>query len=225
MSSRGIRFARALLAVARHTSEDAHRPRLRGLQNCSPSPALNERVKSSHRLGLPYRVSPLHHRGCRSPAEARSRIHPFQGFFPYSVFPASRSHIPPTDPTPPVTLRPQGLSPSRRLAPRLACRAYFISVPLLGFPLQGFDPTTVPYALSNAGSLRVLASPHGSARSSRVSRTLHQAHRQTRGLDGIPPVVPSWGSALPRFLASCRGQSKRTEPDPLALSRVDRTLA
>lgn len=105
------------------------------------------------------------------------RIHPFQGFFPYSVLPARRSHIPPTGPIPSVTLRPQVLSTSRRFAPHPACRAYFIPVPLLGFPLQGFSPATVPYALSSAGSLGVLASPRGSARPFRVSRTLHQAHR------------------------------------------------
>jgi hypothetical protein len=90
-----------------------------------------------------------------STTEAAATIHPFQGFLPYSVLPAEQSHIPPTDPIPPVTLRPQGLSPSRRFAPRSACRACSIPVPLLGFPLQGVHPTAAPYVLSNAGSLRV----------------------------------------------------------------------
>lgn len=50
-------------------------------------------------------------------------------------------------------LRPQGFSPSRRLAPLATFRAYFIPVPLLGFTLRGFDPPLVLYVLSNAASL------------------------------------------------------------------------
>jgi hypothetical protein len=59
------------------------------------------------------------------------------------------------DPSPPVTLRPQGFAPSRRFAPPTTCRAYFIPVPLLGFPFEAC-PHTVPYALSSAGPLRFL---------------------------------------------------------------------
>jgi len=68
-------------------------------------------------------------------------IRPFQGFEPFSVFPATRSHLIPADiPCPPVTLRPQGFSPSRRFAPPATCQAYFILDPLLGFSLRGIYP-------------------------------------------------------------------------------------
>jgi hypothetical protein len=61
---------------------------------------------------------------------------PFQGFFPFSVFPTARSDISPVIPKPLVKLRPQGFAPSRRFAPRTICRAYSIPVPLLGFPSE-----------------------------------------------------------------------------------------
>jgi len=83
----------------------------------------------------------------------KHRVRPFRGFFPFSVFPAAWSHIPPTVPRPPVLLRPQGFAPSRRFAPHTTCRAYFIPVPLLGFTLRGFCPRVAPYAVPDAGSL------------------------------------------------------------------------
>jgi hypothetical protein len=64
------------------------------------------------------------------------------------------SHFTPSaDPSAPVTLRPQGFTPSRRLAPPTTCRACFISVPPMGLTLRGFAPPAVPYALSDAVSL------------------------------------------------------------------------
>jgi hypothetical protein len=125
----------------------------------TPSPFTGscEPVKSLRRLWLPYRVSPMCHRGrpyC-SAAEAthNSVVRPFRGSFPFSVSPAMRSHIPPAISIPPVTLRPQGFSPSRRFAPHTTCRAYFIPVPLLGFALRGLHPPAAPYAFPDAGSL------------------------------------------------------------------------
>ena len=116
----------------------------------------NQRI-SLLRLWLPYRVSPIHHHErpvftAGEPTHKTARP-PLRGFVPYSVFPAAQSHIPPTVPTPPVTLRPQGFSPSRRFAPRATCRAYFIPVPLLGFALRDLHPHVTPYAISDAGSL------------------------------------------------------------------------
>jgi hypothetical protein len=61
-------------------------------------------------------------------------------------------------PSSPVTLRPQGFAPSRRLAPPTTCQACFIPVPLLGFPFEAC-PRAVPYALSSAGPLRFSAWP------------------------------------------------------------------
>lgn len=53
----------------------------------------------------------------------------------------------------PVKLRPQGFAPSRRFAPHMTYRAYFIPIPLMGFSLRGLNPSAAPYVLSNAGSL------------------------------------------------------------------------
>jgi hypothetical protein len=80
-------------------------------------------------------------------------VRPSRGSFPFSVFPAARSHIPPMIPKPSVTLRPQGFARSRRFAPHTTCRACFIPIPLLGFALRGLHPPATPYAISDAGSL------------------------------------------------------------------------
>jgi len=58
---------------------------------------------------------------------------PLPRFLPLQRLSTTRSHIPPAGPIPPVTLRPQGFTPSRRLAPLMAFRAYSIPVPLMGF--------------------------------------------------------------------------------------------
>ena len=107
-----------------------------------------------------------------SPRGAISRTRPprsFRGFPPLQRFRSvAEPHTPGWFPTIPVTLRPQGFTPSRRFAPRGASRAYSIPVPLLGFTLRGFSPPTVPYALSDAESLmgfrrilRISAAPPG----------------------------------------------------------------
>jgi hypothetical protein len=101
---------------------------------------------SSPRLGLPSRVSPLSHRGVTPltnktrrlcmPVTARSS----RGFYPFSVLPAMGSHLTRRVPPHPVTLRPQGFSPSRRFAPPMTCRPCFMPVPLMGFTLRGLAP-------------------------------------------------------------------------------------
>jgi hypothetical protein len=58
---------------------------------------------------------------------------PLPKFLPLQRLSTTRSHLPPAGPTPPVTLRPQGFAPSRRLAPLMAFRACSIPVPLMGF--------------------------------------------------------------------------------------------
>jgi hypothetical protein len=78
--------------------------------------------------------------GFRTTRSAQSGTRPFRGFFPFSVLPATRSHLPRRDPSRPVRLRPRGFAPPRRFAPRATCRACFISVPPLGFTLRGFYP-------------------------------------------------------------------------------------
>jgi hypothetical protein len=67
---------------------------------------------------------------------------------PLQRIPAARSHLPPARPNSPVTLRPQGFSPSRRLAPLTTSRACSIPVPLMGF-----DP---PRPLSSPDAVRPL---------------------------------------------------------------------
>jgi len=118
-----------------------------------------------------------------------SRPRSFQGLVPYSVFPDSASHIPRRLPRLPVTLRPQGFSPSRRLAPAETCRACFIPVPLLGFSLRGFAPAQVPYALSSTATSVEL---ERASRSSSLLRGLAH-HKQSR--------PSTWG--LARILCGC----------------------
>jgi hypothetical protein len=48
-----------------------------------------------------------------------------------------------------LRLRPQGFAPSRRFAPPMACRAYFIPVPLVGLTLRGFQPPLAPCSFSD----------------------------------------------------------------------------
>ena len=76
----------------------------------------------------------------------------FRGLFPFSVFPTTQSYIVPKPTKASVMLRPQGFAPSRRFAPRVISRAYFIPVPLLGFTLRGIPPSATPYALSDTAT-------------------------------------------------------------------------
>lgn len=142
---------------------------------------------------------------------------PSEVSFPFSVFPAVQSHLSPAGPNLPVTLRPQGFSPSRRLAPRTTCRACFIPVPLLGFTPRGFVPRATPYAVSGAEPL--LGFPPVSEEPGRPSRgpTRHaKPVHATQGLAGsslrclhelhllrgfLPPAMA--GSVNPTSPLSC----------------------
>jgi hypothetical protein len=103
-----------------------------GVSTPPPFPRSFDLGISSLRLWLPYRVSPMHHREVPVIPEGFTVTRPFRGFFPFSVYNHEEPHTPPV-PIPPVLLRPQGFSPSRRLAPLMAFRAYSIPVPLMGF--------------------------------------------------------------------------------------------
>jgi hypothetical protein len=113
---------------------------------------------SSRRLWLPYRVLPMRHRAQRVSrlSPANHTVHPFRGFFPFSVLPVMRSHLPPvrfhrtgyvaplgfrTPSTPcsphdlPSLFHPgpaHGVLPSRPLSPRNAVR-----------PLERRDPHAI----------------------------------------------------------------------------------
>jgi hypothetical protein len=92
----------------------------------------------------------------------------FRGLVPFSVCrPGGATTSGGTHP--PVWLRPQGFSPSRRFAPRLASPGLFHPGSALGVSvLRGFPPPTSPYVLSHAGPSRgvctvtfVAAAPSG----------------------------------------------------------------
>lgn len=117
-------------------------------------------------------------------------------------------------PNPPVTLRPQGLSPSRRFAPRKACRACFIPVPLLGFSLRGLVPPAAPYVLSNAGALMELAvaSVDATPPLQGFCARRRKPARETRGLARLPASVPPWDFAPPGFVARSGDDPKVVGP-------------
>jgi hypothetical protein len=140
--------------VPKHRTGPALRPHAAALPRNSQATG-----RSSHRLWLPYRVSPMHHRDRDLLLAQQTRVRPFRGLVPLSVLPIERSHLPPAVSNPPVTLRPQGFSPSRRFAPRAICWACFIPVPLLGFSLRGLIPCLPPYVLSDAAPLLRFARP------------------------------------------------------------------
>jgi hypothetical protein len=116
----------------------------RSLARGYPLPGLGS-LSECHQYATAPAGAPWQHPGLR----------PFRGLVPFSVFPAARSHLAPADPNLPVTLRPQGFPPSRRVAPLTTCRAILIPVPLMGFSLRGLGPPAVPYALSGAAPLGV----------------------------------------------------------------------
>lgn len=141
------------LPVPKHRTSSTLRPHAAALPR-------NSKVagRSSRRLWLPYRVSPLRHR--ERPSLLTKRLQAFPNRSPLPRFLplqrlAEHEERPNSswDPSPLVTLHSQGFAPSQRFAPLVACRAYFIPVPLMGFSLRGFFPPLVPYVLSNAASL------------------------------------------------------------------------
>jgi hypothetical protein len=108
-----------------------------------PSPFPDGYGASSHRLQLPFRVSPIHTRETRrrNVTATTHKSHTFRGFSPTASSQPKGATYLRQHPTLPVTLRPQGFSPSRRFAPLMTCQAYFILVPLMGFTLRGFSPS------------------------------------------------------------------------------------
>lgn len=105
-----------------------------------PSPDLIRPGVPFLRLQRPFRVSPVPAANVFAAILTTRTFAPFRGSFPFDVFPATRSHLPPTNPNPPVPLHPQGFTPSRCFAPLTAYWAYFIPVPSMGFSLRGFAP-------------------------------------------------------------------------------------
>jgi hypothetical protein len=113
-------------------------------------------------------------------------VRSFRGSVPLQRLPSRAEPLTSDGSHPPVTLRPQVFSPSRRFAPRSACRVCFIPVPLLGFTPRGFVPRATPYAISDAGPF--LGFPPTSEEMGRPSKgpTRH-----------AKPVHATWGLAKP----------------------------
>lgn len=153
----------------------------------------------------------------------------FRGLFPFSVFPTTRSHIPPTPPMASGTLRPQGFSPSRRFTPRVISRAYFIPVPLLGFTLRGVSPSVAPYVLSDIATfLRFPLSSISPKEKFSPNAPLQGLARYRKHHHGFEVNRVPRGDCLLEFgsfEASCpSGQRTLIRRSPLVLFRLGRKL-
>jgi hypothetical protein len=127
--------------------------------------------------------------------------HAFRGFFPFSVFTATRSHITPVGPIPPVALRPQGFAPSRRLAPLMASRACSIPVPLMGFyPSRLFSAHGAVRPFERRVPRGFSSTLAGRGRPSRDSHTTRSASAGL-GIGQVAAVYASMGFSASRLLA------------------------
>jgi len=126
---------------------------------------------------------------------------PFQGLFPFSVFPIAQSYLSPVIPKPLVKLRPQGFTPSRRFTPRTICRAYSIPVPLLGFPFEVLILPQRRTFFRTPGPSEVYAHPKVNAPPQGFS-TLQEARTVGPGLTRVLQSIPPWVSLPSRLLAS-----------------------
>jgi hypothetical protein len=130
----------------------------------------------------------------------------------------------PTDPVPPVKLRPQGFSPSRRFAPLTASRACSIPVPPMGF-----DPSRL---CSSPGAVRSLErrAPQGFSSTKKEEAALsgtptpNEAPTRDLGTSQMTGPNASLGFPAPRFPAVFREGRSHALASPLALSRLGRTL-
>jgi hypothetical protein len=129
------------------------------------------------------------------------------------------------DPNPPVTLRPQGFSPSRRFAPLAASWACSIPGALMGFALRGLCPPLTPYALSSAATL--WAYPRSWPTAVLPTGSLASTEARTPGL-GISQVTgprASLSFSTPGLLAFGRRLAPlKSQPAPHTLLRPDRKL-
>ena len=105
-------------------------------------------MRSSLRLWLPFRVSPVRHHETVRDSRWNRAASSLPRFLSLQRLSVTRSHLTPTLPVSPVMLRPQDFSTSRRFTPLTTFRACFIPVPLMGF-----DP---PRPLSSPGAVRPL---------------------------------------------------------------------
>jgi hypothetical protein len=160
--------------------------------------------RSSHRLWLPFRVSPTH------TAWSHTAFGPWAiGFVhlaPSEVFPPSAFYQPRGAtyvrrfPISPGVLRPQDFSSSRRFAPPTTCRVCFTPVPLMGFhpsrlcssagAVRSFE-RRFPLGVGSGSSARLLL--QGLARR---SESRLEPWGSTKDLRRMPP----WAFFPPRLL-------------------------
>lgn len=127
---------------------------------------------------------------------------PFRGLFPYSVCQSQGATYPRQDPSPPVTLRPQGFSPSRRLAPLATSWACSIPGALMGFALRGLHPPLTPYALSSAVTLWAYSRGRPTTGLPTGAPTPAEARTPGLGISQVTGPCASLSFSVSRYLAT-----------------------
>jgi hypothetical protein len=167
----------------------------------------------------PHITAPNH-----DPSRNHTRA-PLPRFLPLRRFSTTKSHLAPAVPKPPVTLRPQGFSPSRRFAPLAASRAYSIPDPSMGFyPSRPF---------SSPGAVRPLGrrAPQGfllyqKVEEAALSGTLTPNEAPAPVPGTSRRSVPNASLGFPASRLTALGSEERSHAlsSPLALSRLGRKL-
>lgn len=118
--------------------------RLRGFHAAALSHTIKRRIVPLTGFGSPSGYHPCCtvdrcSQTCDQQADHRrenSALYCLPRFGPLQCFSAAQSYLAPAGSNPLVRLRPQGFAPSRRFVPRATMRAYFIPLPLMGFPFE-----------------------------------------------------------------------------------------
>lgn len=153
-----------------------------------PSSALNERTKSSLRLRLPYRVSPLHHRGrfCR---RSDSKHPPLPRFLPLQRFPNRTEPHTPDGSYPAGYVAPSGYLTLPTLCSPLGLPSLFHPGPALGvLPYEDFPLQPAPYALSSTASFLGLIYPRTGPERSYIDKFPLQGLHTCRSCNRVDEV-------------------------------------
>jgi hypothetical protein len=170
-----------MAAEASHTRLDF------GVSTPPPMPRLQPQRILSQALAPFQSITRTSPRAVRDTQRHRACT-PLPRFFPLRRLLATRSHIPPAVPVAPVTLRPQGFSPSRRLAPLVAFRACSIPVPPMGFcPSRPLSSADAVRPLERRAPPGFLPEPRARGHPSRDS---HVCQSPTAGLGFSQIAVP-----------------------------------
>jgi hypothetical protein len=132
-----IGLARSPPAVARRLRPKArNRPRLRGFRAAAHPRIYYDTERILSQALAPFQGFTGTHRRPSSDLPSKAvqlSTRSSRGFVPLQRFHSHEEPLTSGASHTPVTLRPQGFAPSRRLAPLTTCRACSIPVPLLGF--------------------------------------------------------------------------------------------